>query len=280
MPDTPADLVAELGDLVTLPDVYLDVQAVLQSPTTTAADLARAVARDPALVAKFLRIANSPVYAPKAEIETVSRAVAMLGTQLVHDIVLAAAVAERFAGIDPQAMDVRAFWTQSVTCGVLAKLIAEDVGVLDNEHVFIEGLLADIGHMVLYLRRGTVMEMVLRNAEATGAPPAALEQRELGFDYTAVSAALASAWGLPDGLQAVLGAVEQPTGAGRHALEAAIVHAAYRLTRCEDRTAPALDPAAAALIERDGPALVELRAAAGETLDAAVKTFASLAAAA
>lgn len=278
MPDTPDSLVAEVGDLVSLPDVYLRVRRALEDPNGSAAGLARAVSHDPALTTRFLRVANSPVYAPKTGIETVSRAVATLGTQLVHDIVLAASVAEMFAGLDPAVMDVRTFWARSVNCGVLAKLIAEDIGVLDNEHVFIEGLLADIGHMVLYLRRGTLMEMVLRTARATRRHVAALEREELGFDYTAVSAALARQWELPGGLEAVLGAVEAPGSATRHTLEAAIVHSASRLAGCDPDSSPDIDAAAVALTERDPAALVALRDASRPELESTVATFVSLAA--
>ena len=61
--------------LVTLPDVYLRLKAVLDDPNSCMADVADVVGNDPALTARLLRIVNSAYFGLAAEIDTVNRAV-------------------------------------------------------------------------------------------------------------------------------------------------------------------------------------------------------------
>lgn len=241
------DLIARAGPLVTLPDVYVEVKRILDSPLGNASELARTVSTDAALVARFLRIANSPLYAPRSEIATVSRAITLLGTQVVHDIVLAASLADVFSGVDPAVMDVRRFWHQSFECGVLSKDIAGDVGVLDADHVFVEGLLADVGHIVLFQAHPDRMQALAERAAAEDLPLHDLEREAFGFDYCEVGARIAEHWHLPEALVCVTEQHQRPAAAAAFTLETALVHVAYRLARCEPDTLPELDAAAVEL---------------------------------
>ena len=125
------------NDLISLPDVYFKVRDLVQQNAGTS-EISQALAFDPALTVRFLSIANSALFSPNSEITSVSRAVTLLGTQIVHDIVLASSVSDLFDGIPADIVNVRTFWTQSVTCGVLAKALADHLEVLDSGHVFIQ----------------------------------------------------------------------------------------------------------------------------------------------
>lgn len=274
------ELLSHSRSLVSLPDVYLEVKRILESPLGNASELARAVSTDAALTARFLRIANSPLFAPRSEIATVSRAITLLGTQIVHDIVLAASVADVFAGMDPKVMDVQRYWRTSFECGVLAKDIAGDVGVLDSDHVFVEGLLADIGHMVMYQREPALMQELTARALVEQRPRCDLEREALGFDYCEVGACLAADWRLPEALVAVIAQHQRPAEAAAFTLETAIVHVAYRLARCEPDTLPELDEAAVTLTGCAPARAAALRAVAQGEIDTTLAAFGPLAQAA
>ena len=129
------------NDLISLPDVYFRVRDLVQQGAGTS-EISKSVSFDPALTVRFLSIANSALFSRSSEISSVSRAVTLLGTQIVHDIVLASSVSDLFDGMPANIIDVKTFWTQSVACGVLAKAIADHLSILDSGHVFIQGLLA------------------------------------------------------------------------------------------------------------------------------------------
>ena len=87
------DLVTGNLRLTTLPDVYLKVKAVVDDPDAGVADMVQAIEHDPGITARLLRIANSAFFGFAAKVETVSRAVSLLGTQQIHDLVLATSLA-------------------------------------------------------------------------------------------------------------------------------------------------------------------------------------------
>ncbi|MBA1443773.1 MAG: HDOD domain-containing protein [Chromatiales bacterium] len=136
--------------LISLPDVYLRLKEVLDDPNYTMGGVAEVITHDPAITIRLLRIVNSAYFGLATQIDSVSRAVNLLGTQGIHDLVLAASVAQSFEGMSNEVMDMERFWRKSVVCAITSRELASLCNVLDGEHLFVCGLLHDIGHLVLY----------------------------------------------------------------------------------------------------------------------------------
>ncbi len=86
------------AQLLTLPAVYLRLRAVLDDPDYAVSDIEEVISTDPAVATRLLRQANSPYFGFASKIETISRAVGLLGSQQVHDLVLATSVAQTLPG--------------------------------------------------------------------------------------------------------------------------------------------------------------------------------------
>lgn len=224
------ELVDSVSRLVSLPEVYLRVREIVENPRARMADLAGAIVRDPALTARLLRIANSAVFGHSGRVETVTRAVTLLGSRPLLDLVLATSVTRAFAGVSPGRMDVQTFWRRSVYCGVVARNLAARCNVLDLERLFVEGLLRDIGHLVLFDRLPEQADAALRHAAETCRPLAEVEREMLGFDYAEVGAALLRRWKLPDSLCTAVRFHVRPEEATGSPFETALVHIAAVLT--------------------------------------------------
>ncbi|MCU0936226.1 MAG: HDOD domain-containing protein [Gammaproteobacteria bacterium] len=227
---TVEQLVDSVSRLVSLPEVYLRVREIVENPRARMADLAGVIVRDPALTARLLRIANSAVFGHSGRVETVTRAVTLLGSRPLLDLVLATSVTRAFAGVSPTRMDVQTFWRRSVYCGVVARNLATRCNVLDVERLFVEGLLRDVGHLVLFDRIPEQADAALKRAAETGRPLAEVERETLGFDYAEVGAALLRRWKLPDGLCAAVRFHVRPEEASASPFETALVHIAAVLT--------------------------------------------------
>lgn len=268
-----AEVFSEPMKLLTLPEVYLRIRRLIDDPNAGVTEIAAAIALDPALSAQFLKIANSPLYRGNGETTTVANATARLGTQLIHDIVLTAAVAGLFQKIPPQLMDVRQYWRNAVTRGVLAQTIAAAVGVLDNEHVFVEGLLSGIGQLALYQRFPLEAAQALAEAITSGRPLHEVERQIFGFDYCDVGGLLAQRWGLPAALCACVQHHQQPDAATAYQLEVAIVHTAARLADNAIGATLALAPKAVSWTAVDLPEATELYQQALPKVQAILNTF-------
>ena len=214
------------AQLLTLPAVYLRLRAVLDDPDYSVSDIQDVISADPAIATRLLRQVNSPYFGIASKIETISRAVGMLGSQRVHDLVLATSVAQTFSGISIEVMDMHAFWTRSVYCAAAARLLAVNCNILDSEQLFVAGLLRDIGHLVMYQSIPDESQEALLRARADRCSLYRVEREVVGFDYAQLSGALLHQWGIPKCLWEPVQLHVTPEQPADYSLEASIVHLA------------------------------------------------------
>ena len=257
--------------LVSLPDVYLRLRSVLDDPNSNLADVADVVGNDPAMTTRLLRIVNSAYFGLGNEIDTVSRAVGLLGTQEVHDLVLAASVAKSFEGISSELMDMQRFWRQGVrraiiwalpsgirsidaglrrdllgdahrgraVQGVRRAIIGRELAilcnVLDGERLFVAGLLSDIGHLYIYQLAPQKAQQAIELSQVQGIPLYKAEQALLGTDYARVGGELMRRWQLPQSLWEPTEFQVEPTGSQEYELFTSLVHIAIHLADGADK---------------------------------------------
>lgn len=215
--------------LISLPEVYLRLKELIAQPDFSMADVALIIGQDPALTTRLLRLVNSPYFGLAAKIDTVFRAVSMLGTRQVHDLALATSVAYSFAGMPSGVIDMPKFWRRSVFCGLVSRGLAKAARVQDSERLFVAGLLRDVGHLVMYQ---TVPESC-REAMLVAAQhekPLYLVERELiGIDHARVGGVLMRQWQLPGALREVTEFHVEPRRALEFPKETYLVHLAALL---------------------------------------------------
>ena len=240
------EIVYQVDALATLPSVYHRIREQLESPDGSLLEVSRLISADPALTAGVLRLVNSAYYGFGGNIDTIERAVPILGLQQVHDVVLAMTVSAIFKGIRPEHMDVDRFWHGSMMCALGARSLARTGRHPGAERMFVIGLLADIGHLVLY---ETVPDLAIEAQSVSDASGEALhlaERRVIGCDYAEVGAALMEGWKLPACFAEVIGAQVMPRLAGKFTSDASVLHIA-RMIAHADRYGESSEAAAARL---------------------------------
>lgn len=207
---TAIELVNSVKALYSLPDIYFQLQQVIHDPRFTLQDVAHVIGRDPGLSARLLRIVNSPVYGFQARIDTLARAISIVGLDDLQHLVLATSVVDRFASIPVAWVDMTAYWLRSVRCALLCKLLTEHILALHAERLFVAGLLHDIGSLVLYQVMPEQALRVLRSIDNDRRLLAGFEQAIIGFTHAAIGKELLKQWGLPESLYAIIGNHLQP----------------------------------------------------------------------
>jgi HD-like signal output (HDOD) protein len=220
------ELVQSCTTVFTLPEIYLRVKDVVDNPDSTMDDLAEVLKLDPAISARLLRIVNSPLYGFPKQIDTVTRAVNLLGTQAINDLVTATTIGRTFSGMPIQLMDVSMFWRKSVLCALLAGKIAKSCGLEESERFFIAGLLRDIGHLVLYQTIPRRAQSALVEAGYLETSLAEVEQSSIGCDFAEVGAELIRSWGMPVQIEQAIRCQLSPNDAGEFIIHASVVHLA------------------------------------------------------
>jgi HD-like signal output (HDOD) protein len=220
------ELVRSCTSVFTLPELHFRVRDVVEDADSTMEDLANVLKLDPVISAKLLRIVNSPNYGFPKQIDTITHAVNLIGAQAVKDLVSATTVGRTFSGMPVQFMDALKFWRKSIFCALLAEKIAKSCGIDDSEQFFVEGLLRDIGHFVLYQTVPQRAQSALIEAGYLEASLAEVEQSNIGCDFAEVGAELIWSWGMPVHIEQAVRCQLSPKDAGEFALHASIVHLA------------------------------------------------------
>lgn len=194
------ELVHGIQDLVPLPKAYLRVQELVNDPDSSLDDVTKVIVNDTALTSRILRIANSAYMALAAKVETVNRAVQVLGLNQVHDLALAGAAVGSLTKIQSPSLHISDYWRRSVYCAVVARTICKEGRFGSPERLFVAGLLHDTGTLVLAYRQPDLYAELLAEAVLSGRSFAEIQQQHLGFTYADIGLALLESWQLPEGI--------------------------------------------------------------------------------
>lgn len=213
-------------DLPSLPVIFTRLNEAVNNPRMSIADIGRIISDDVGLSARLLKIANSALYGFPAKIETISRAVTIIGTQQLRDLALATVVLKLFKGVPRHLLDMEKFWQHNIACGIAARILATFRRESNVERFFMAGMLHDVGRLVLCLKSPDLMRECLLQAKNQQRTLADIEKECLGTDHAEVGGALVRLWNLPASLEEVVLHHHQPSKAERHPAETAVIHVA------------------------------------------------------
>lgn len=220
------DLIQDIPNLASLPEVVMRAVDLVNDPRTCASDIGQVIAEDPALSGRLLKLVNSPFYGFPSRIDTISRAVTVIGTLELLDLIIGASVIKAFVGLPPALVNMDQFWSHSLYTALITRGLAIRHRAPQPERYFLAGLLHDIGSLALYLSRPEQARQALVFASDEGVPLNEAEHISLGFSHADVGAALMQAWKLPPALYEPVRFHHRPTAAENFQLETALVHLA------------------------------------------------------
>jgi len=191
--------------------VVFKVNEVVNDPNTSASDLEEVISRDQAIAAKVLKLVNSAFYGLPGRVDTLSRAIPLLGFSTVRNIVLSVSIFD----MDPiQHFDMKAFWRHSFGTSVAARAICIAEGLPDAESQSLAGLLHDMGKVLLFQHFSKEYERVVELMVKKDITFLQAEKSLYSVDHAQVGATLATRWGFPPNITAAIGFHHNPEPAG------------------------------------------------------------------
>ncbi len=203
------ELVKHETSLSSFPDLYVRVKQVLDSPSSSADDIAEVVSMDPGMSSKLLKLVNSPIYSFETKVDSIPHAVSLVGTEEISTLALGISTVNFFKGIPPELIDMKAFWRHSLSCAMFAKLLGGELK-MPAERLFTGGLLHDAGRLIMYKNLPYASVQSLLYARGNGVPLVEAEQEILGFDHTVVADKLLSQWDFPEELRMMVACHHNP----------------------------------------------------------------------
>ncbi|MFQ3264549.1 MAG: HD-like signal output (HDOD) protein [Colwellia sp.] len=189
------DYVEQASEVFVLSDSFIRIRELIDDEASTIDDISAVILIDPALSGTVLKLANSPFFNYPGKIDTISKAVLVLGITEVYNLVIAYFTTEAFKQIDANQDYLDDFWIKSIDCALLMKFLGTSLGIIHAERLFILGLLHNLGELVVY-QVATEKQKICESQDINLLPW--LKQHDiLGFTFGQCSAELLKQWQLP-----------------------------------------------------------------------------------
>jgi len=201
--DQPQKIGSMLDGLLTLPSLPTTVVRIMQmldDPDTSLQEVGKAVAQDPSLALKSLRLVNSAFYSLRDKVNSVERGVVLLGIKVVRNLVLTASVFETFKGGEASLL------RHAVACATAGRILSKRPGaaITDPGEAFMYGLLHDVGKIIIQQNLPKEWKQIVTDVGDGRAPAHEIERRILGADHAQIGGLLGAKWKLQEDLVAAI----------------------------------------------------------------------------
>jgi HD-like signal output (HDOD) protein len=194
----PKDVAKVASQSFVLPDICVRIRSMLDDDNTSLDDIGALIALDPSLSSKLLKLANSSLFRFESQIDTLSKAIGVIGGEALYNLVMAETASSAFEHFSSDVIDLKRFWLQSVYAGLVAKHLAKIARIRGSERFFVLGLLHNIGELLVAVQ---APELAIKSSQYSETVcPWQKQQQILGFDYAQCSSELMQMWSLPSQL--------------------------------------------------------------------------------
>lgn len=198
--------------LPTLPIVVTNVLKVVADEKSSTRDLSDLINQDQALTNKILRLANSPYYGRIGRIDSILRAITIIGFNEVVSLTIGISVfsvlqLEGASGL----LNMKDLWLHAIGSSFAAREITRRLSgaklrptmsgrrqQLEDRPIFLSTLLHDMGKVILCVYFPAEYREVMIWAKQNKAPLEQAEMDLLGLDHTHMAGLIMRIWNFPD----------------------------------------------------------------------------------
>jgi HD-like signal output (HDOD) protein len=184
------------GDMPGFARAINAILAAMRGENEREMSMPQTVLSDPVLTQRVMRLANSGMYAAFGQrIDTVSKAVLVLGTEAIGHLALGLKLVEELSRNRPDSAQAHAEMEKAVLAGMVAQQVASNHNVRDPETAAVCAILHSLGRMMVTFYMPERWSMLQERGDES-LPEQAAED-VLGLSLEAIGRAAAENWGLP-----------------------------------------------------------------------------------
>ncbi len=202
------------GELPVFSGAALRISEAIRGAETDVGELSRVILSDPALTTKVLRLANSAMYQSLGrEITTASRALMVLGVDVISQIAASLKVVESYAQAARSNESARPIVAKAMMAGALSARLAPHEDPVRAEVQMVGAVLHGFGQLLCAFYLPDDWHGIQAAIEASGGTLSIGEAcvRSLGMTDRELAASLVERWSMPAGLATAVGAgVDEP----------------------------------------------------------------------
>ncbi len=201
-------MVSQIEKLPSPPEIYFEINRMLQKDEVSLTDIANMIQKDTNITTQILRIVNSAYFGLFKNVDSVQRAVVLLGFELVKNLILGIDLFQgaHFSGTARTL--VNTVWMHSLN---VARASMEIVKRDPEQHglsqiAYSIGILHDVGKLIFIQALKDEYAHLWQESKDNNIPLWQAEKERYGITHADTGAYLLGLWGLPDHLVQAVGA--------------------------------------------------------------------------
>ncbi|NPA94633.1 MAG: HDOD domain-containing protein [Thermodesulfobacteria bacterium] len=217
--------------------IVLSLFRTITKKKCTFEDISSIVEPDASLCAQLLRVANSAYFGLRRKVNSIEKAVMLIGVNEVRNLSLAICLANQFkVGSLAKGFDLRRFWIHNLLTSFCAKEIGKDKSFVDVDEVYLMGLLHDLGRMAMAEIFPEDFNLIEVKARKLGVGVWEIE-RTHGITHTIIGRILAERWALTPQLSDILAFHHEPIKSKKYSRECAVINVAAYIAKMVESNA-------------------------------------------
>ncbi len=188
------------SDLPTLSGVIDRIVSAASDDKTTTKDLAEIISYDQGMSNQLLKLANSVYYAQQKDVETIKRAITVIGFDEIIGIALAIGILSSFSDKSGLRLDMKALCLHGIGVAIVSKELAKRTNPEIANKIFVPALLHDLGKVMLSIYFRDDYRKVRQFAIDKNKTLYFAESAILKLDHAILSALLMKRWNFPQSI--------------------------------------------------------------------------------
>jgi putative nucleotidyltransferase with HDIG domain len=187
-------VIKDTRSLPTIPGIISKLNSLAEDGRVSVDEMARVVTSDQVLSAKVLKLVNSPFYGFSGRISTVSKALILLGVNVVKSLAISSSIFEIME------KNVVGLWEHSLGAAVAANIIAKRLNLPECEEISTAALLHDIGKVMIKIRLEKDYDHLIAVIKEKELSMIDAEREMFNIDHAEIGEWLGKSWLLPEKL--------------------------------------------------------------------------------
>lgn len=195
-------VVSQMDSLPSLPKLYQEIMAEIQSEDASIQKVGEIIAKDVGMTAKILQLVNSAFFGMPRHIKSPQQAVTLLGLETVKALVLSVQIFSQFDGTKIPKKFLEGLWHHSMATGSYVRQIikTEEVEKTLADDTYMAAVLHDVGKLILAASFPDRYRELIKKSRENRLPIRHFELEDFGTTHAEVGAYLMGLWGLPDAI--------------------------------------------------------------------------------
>jgi putative nucleotidyltransferase with HDIG domain len=186
------EFIDKIEELSAMPAIALDIMGMLNDPSSAVKDIVAKVRLDQAMVSYILKHCNSPFYGIRQEVNSIARAISLLGFTNLKSILMSYFMRNLYH-LSGKNEIKEYLWKHSVAVAIFSKNLSH-IFKMDADEGYVAGLLHDIGKIVLYLDDSNTYQNIVKMVEEGKGDFLSSEKQMLQFTHVDIGYILLEKW--------------------------------------------------------------------------------------